>query len=250
MSKFSLVSYLAPFNSIEWYTCAGQDLEAATRFGVLNSNAFEIMDSHDYPDCIIFTDYTNIFYTDSERLNNLKSCRDFDFYSKDRNTKYEIFNIKYFKKALTKPALFESEYISSSCYGDVYTFDMQIYSNKGIFQIKCIYANVEALSLALHYFIPNQIEIKHIITYHQGYGFGGGTINLNCICNLFKDLKTKYYYTDELLDEVFVNGENVKYDYDSGRPYISEYLTIKQKAYNPNYKLAHSKPDINIYRIL
>ena len=228
---FNLKNYLTPFNSICWYTTAGEDIGAVERFGLANEEIEYNLAHHDYPDCYIFTDYA--FDRFEELPMRLKTEDEFSYVSENGDF-CQIMHVKYYKKGLKIKPLFDVNTISTALkggekgYGDVYTFDMVVLRNDVEFVVKCVYIAVEALTFAINYLIPNKIYIKHLINYRTG-GFGGRILDLDVLLLLGEDLRTEYLYTSyEIPSQQFsVNDLSL-----SGEVDILKYLTEKQKKHS------------------
>ena len=49
---------------------------------------------------------------------------------------------------------------------------------------------------AFDFLIRNNIKVKYVIHSRYGHGFGGGVSNGAFLCNILKELGTKYYVSD------------------------------------------------------
>ena len=108
-------------------------------------------------------------------------------------------------------------------YGRVFIGDVLIEHPKiGKTIAKLVYVIAENTAFAFDFLIKKNIKVKYVIHSRYGHGFGGGISNGAFMCNIFKELETKYFASDI----------NEYYGYDVA----DEYLTGIQKSTLPVLK--------------
>ncbi len=194
----TLSSYLKQFKNIAWYPSAYKDTLSIACLSNKSLWRWDIP-TEEIPDCFIFTDY--LTYSD---INNERFFFDLDKFETEvplhyQGTEYKAtaFNVKELDPLRLR---FDSEMVAFSndrYYGKVYIADILLeHPTLGRSISKLVYVICENTTFAFDFLIKNHINVKYVIHSRYGHGFGGGISNGGFLCNILKDLGTKYYVSD------------------------------------------------------
>ncbi len=195
----TLNEYLKQFNNICWYPSACTDSlamvclskESLADYGISREEA---------PDCFVFTDY--IPFTEHEKSErflldpfNFEEGSILD--SRDSGLVAKIFNVKELSKLKLPFNQKMVHFGSDRYYGKVFVADILIrHPSIGETITKLIYVIAENTAFALDFLIKKNIKVKYVVHSNYGHGFGGGISNGTFICNILKELGTKYFASD------------------------------------------------------
>lgn len=221
----NLYNYLKQFKNICWYPSALKDSLSMVCLSYKSLRDYGIP-RHEAPDCFIFTDYetyadqadNNRFFLDVSEYEDEVPCNysGFDF-------SVTAFNIKELDR-IKLP--FDHNLVAferDNYYGRVFVADVLIkHPNIGEIITKLVYVVAENTAFAFDFLIKKNIKVKYVVHSRYGYGFGGGISNGAFMCNIFKELGTKYFASDL----------NEHYGYDVA----DEYLIGIQKSMLPVLK--------------
>lgn len=191
--------YLKQFNNIAWYPSAYKDSLSMVCLSYKSLRKYGIS-KDEAPDCFIFTDYETYL----DQTENHKFFLELDKYEDEACFNYQdsgfsatAFNIKELERIDIEFDRDMVGYDSDEYYGRVFVADVLIEHPKIERTIvKLVYVITENTSFAFNYLIPHKIKVKYAIHSGYGHGFGGGLSNGGFMCNILKDLKTKYFASD------------------------------------------------------
>ena len=211
----TLSSYLKQFKNIAWYPSALKDSLSMVCLSQKSLLDYDIPKS-EAPDVYIFTDYET--YKDQEPNNrfflDLKEDElETNFYYTDDEFKATAFNIKELEQ-LHLP--FDKNMVAferDEYYGRAFIADILIEHQKiGKTIAKLVYVIIENTSFAFNFLLKRNIKIRYMIHSRYGHGFGGGISNGGFMCNIMKDLGTRYiacdfnkYYNHDVAD-IYLTG--------------------------------------------
>ncbi len=221
----TLYSYLKQFKNIAWYPSAYKDALSMICLSYKGLRGTSIS-KEEVPDCFLFTDYCS--YADQQE--NHRFFLDLDEYEDEAILNYQnsdytatVFNIKELNRL---EIIFYQEMVAferDNNYGRVFVGDVLIeHPQLGKTITKLVYVLAENTSFAFEFLLKKNIQIKYVIHSRYGHGFGGGISNGSFICNILKDLGTKYFASD--MDEYYKNDV------------ADKYLTDEQKSTVPILK--------------
>lgn len=195
----NLYSYLKQFKSIAWYPSAGIDALSMVCLSHQSLLEHEIS-KRDVPDCFIFTDYLPHY----DRADNHKFILDLDenedhanFFHNNNGFSATAFNVRELDKLSLS---FDPELVMfdhDNYYGRVFTADVLVeHPDIGKTVVKLVYVIAENTAFAFEFLIRKNIKVKYVIHSCYGHSFGGGNSNGGFICNILKELGTKYFASD------------------------------------------------------
>ena len=208
----TLYSYLKQFKNIAWYPSAFKDALSMVCLSFKGLKGTGIS-KEEVPDCFIFTDYCSYY----EQQENHRFFLDLEEYEDEailnyQNSEYTatIFNIKELERLKIG---FDQEMVAfgrDNYYGRVFVGDVLIeHPQLGKIITKLVYVLAENTSFAFEFLLKKNIQVKYVIHSRYGHGFGGGISNGSFICNILKDLGTRYLASD--MDEYYKNDVADKY---------------------------------------
>lgn len=248
----TLYNYLKQFKNICWYPSAYKDSLAMVCLSYKSLRDYGIS-RHEAPDCFIFTDYetytdqakNNRFFLDVSEYEDEVSC---NYYS-GSDFSATAFNIKELDKIKLS---FDNNLVAfehDKYYGRVFVADVLIkHPNIGEIITKLVYVVAENTAFAFDFLIKKNIKVKYIVHSRYGDGFGGGRSNGAFMCNIFKELGTKYFASD-------LNNHYDHYGYDVADEYLTgiqrNTLPILKKIDNFEYKFGwYGNGDTILYEIM
>ena len=243
-----LSDYLKQFKNIAWYPSAHKDTLSLVCLAYKSLREHNI-DKNEAPDCFIFTDYeTYADQADNHRffLDLEEGIDEADFTYQNQDYKATAFNIRELDKLNVS---FDQNLVAfdrDKYYGRIFTMDVLVeHPILGKAITKVVYVISENTAVAFDFLLKKHIQVKYVIHSRYGQGFGGGFSNGGFLCNILKDLNTKY----------FVSDMDYGYDYDVADEYLTGFqrhnLPILRKIVNFFYKFkwcGHS--DTILYEII
>ncbi len=210
----TLYSYLKRFKNICWYPSAFKDALSMVALSHKSLSSYGIQ-KEDCPDCFIFTDYDSHleggnFFLDVDELTD-----EVEFNYEGTDYSATAFNIKELNRLKID---FDQEMVEFECdinYGRVFVMDILIDHHKiGKTIAKLVYIIVENTKFAFDFLLKKNIKISYIVHSRYGHGFGGGISNGCFLCNILKDLETKYiacdfneYYQGDVADRYLTDEQ-------------------------------------------
>ena len=194
-----LVNYLKQFKNIAWYPSANKDTLSLVCLSY-KSLYEQGINKSEAPDCFIFTDYE----TYADQADNRKFFLDLEEGNDEANFTYldqdyqaTAFNIRELDKLNVSFDQHLVAFDRDQYYGRVFIMDVLIERpNIGKSIAKVIYVISENTAFAFDFLLKNHIEVKYVIHSRYGQGFGGGISNGGFLCNILKELNTKYFISD------------------------------------------------------
>lgn len=193
----TLHSYLKQFKNIAWYPSAYKDTLSIACLSPKSLLSLGVK-KEDVPDCFLFTDY--LTYTENANEHFFLDDEfelEIPFNYQGVEYKATAFNVKEIDHLKNK---FDSNMVAFSSdrhYGRVFTMDVLIeHPVIGRHITKVVYVIYENTMFAFDFLIRNNIKVKYVIHSRYGHGFGGGVSNGAFLCNILKELGTKYYVSD------------------------------------------------------
>lgn len=194
-----LANYLKQFKNIAWYPSAFKDSLSMVCLSHKSLREYGIK-KDEVPDCFIFTDYE----TYADQADNHKFFLDLDeyddeanFYYSDNEFKATALNIRELDRIKLS---FDQSLVAferDNYYGRVFIGDVLIeHPEIGKTIAKLVYVIAENTAFAFDFLIKKGIKVKYAIHSRYGHGFGGGISNGGFMCNILKDLGTKYFASD------------------------------------------------------
>lgn len=195
----TLHSYLKQFKNIAWYPSAGKDMRAIVCLCHKSLKDYGLS-KEEAPDCFIYTNYE----TFADQAENHRFFLDVDE-NEDKdsidlsssNFTAALFNAKELNRLPLSFAQNLVDFNTDEYYGRVFVADVLI-EHPGIGKIitKLIYVIAENTAFAFEFLLKKNIKVKYAIHSCYGHGFGGGRSNGAFMCNILKDLGTRYFASD------------------------------------------------------
>ena len=229
----TLYSYLKQFKNIAWYPSAYKDALPMACLSYKSLCEYGI-GKDEVPDCYIYTDYET--YADQTNDNRFF----LDLGESENETEFNYPNSTYAATAFNIKELdrlnisFDRRMVDFDCdryYGRVFVMDMLIeHPIIGKTIAKLVYVIAENTAFAFDFLLKKGIQVKFAIHSRYGHGFGGGVSNGGFMCNILKDLGTRYFASD-ITD---------RYGYDVADEYLSDIqrstLPVLRKITNFSYQ--------------
>ena len=190
-----LNNYLKQFNNICWYPSAYKDTIALVALSYKSLGRYGIS-RNDAPDCFIFTDYdghnSNVMPFIEDINQNVES-----YGYDDEEFKVALFNGQELPRIHVGFDIEMVDFNKDDNYQRVFVYDALIeHKDLGRWITKFIYVIVENTKFAFEFLLENEINVKYVIHSRYGHGFGGGRSNGAFLCQILKDLGTKYFISD------------------------------------------------------
>ncbi len=211
----TLYNYLKQFKNICWYPSAYRDTLSmvALSYKSLREYGFN---KEEVPDCFLFTDYdghseNGEFFLDPNEDEIVFSYENSDHLA----TAFSI-------KELNRLDIgFDQDMVAFEAdrnYGRVFIADVLIEHPKmGKILTKLAYVIAENTKFAIDFLLKKNIKVTYVIHSRYGHGFGGGISCGSFICNILKDLGTRYFASDmdehykEDIADKYLTEEQLKY---------------------------------------